>query len=521
MKLKAIFTAFLCIAWIAAGLFPAQQLSDPHRIMEKHYEAIGGLKKLKTESSMYYEGIYLSGGARGTVKEWYYLPCKWRREVSVLGLDAVSGCNGSFTWDIDKNGKIKIEKNQYTLKRMKVERLLRSFHHMIPGSENFTLTFKGTADVGGTACYMIRIANSIDNNYYRYYINSKTFLLEKSIAFDNGVDLYTRYRDYREVNGILRSYHMEHTRLPSGGKYLFKVTRLVSNARIEDRVFEPPEQDAADFHFANGESAVDIPIQFRGGHIYVTVEVKGAPQQWILDTGANTTAIDIEYARGLGLQTRGKFKGRGAHTSFYYTYIKGPGLKLPGLVMDEQIITAIDLNGDYTGILGYDFLSRFVTRVDFNRQKVSFYHPDAFTYRGPGKTVSAPLLGKDFTLHVLVDGKYSGMWRVDLGASGTSFHYPYASDNNLIRLKRRKKKQFTYSTGVGGMSKLREVKFKWLELAGFKIKKPLINVPIQPTGGSFVNRVLAGNLGNSVLSKFTIYFDYRNQQIILEPGRDF
>lgn len=311
---------------------------------------------------------------------------------------------------------------------------------------------------------------------------------------------------------------MEYTRLPSGGKYHFIVTRFSSNARIDASVFEPPAQDVVDFHFADGESTGDIPFQFRDGHIYVTVKIAGSPQQWLLDTGANVTAIDIKYARELDLQTRGKFKGLGAHASFYYNYVEGPKIELPGLVMDEQIIAVIDLHGDYSGILGYDFLSRFVTRIDFDRQRVSFYHPAAFQYEGSGKTVPAPLLDKDLTVHVLLDGKYPGMWRIDLGAAGSSLHFPFASANDLINPNKRR---FVYSTGVGGMTKLRAVSFNTMELAGFMIKKPAISVPIQPTGGSFVNRRLAGNLGNSILKKFTLHLDYRSHLIILETGSDF
>lgn len=197
MKSKVLFTALMCIAWSAVNLFGDLPLSDPYRIMKNYYRTIGGIGKLISDSSLYYEGVYLSGGIKGTVKEWYHLPGKWRREVSVLGLKTVTGCNGAYCWEIDKNGKITIEKNRFALKRMKVELLMRSFEHMAPDTGNFTLSFKGTADVDGARCYVIRIANSIDESFYRYYINSKSFLLEKSIHFDYGDDLYTRYRDYR------------------------------------------------------------------------------------------------------------------------------------------------------------------------------------------------------------------------------------------------------------------------------------------------------------------------------------
>ena len=70
---------------------------------------------------------------------------------------------------------------------------------------------------------------------------------------------------------------------------------------------------------------------------------------------------------------------------------------------------------DISGILGYDFLSRFVTRVDYAREELTLYDPELFEYAVDGARVEASLVGDTFAVPVSVDGVPAGRWAVDLG----------------------------------------------------------------------------------------------------------
>lgn len=520
MKSNNVFSAgvliLLCVTINLHAAAP-QKLADPYRIMKNYFHAVGGLNKVKAEKSLYYEGFYFSGGVKGTVKQWYQFPGRWRKEVNFMGLNHITGCNGKHGWLVDRNGKIKIEKSEETIKRTRVSKSMFALDYMNPNPVNFSLSFQGLSKVGNANCYVVKISNTINKDIYRYYINTDTYLPEKLIVFKSDEDVYTRYLDYRVVHGIRRSLRREITTLPSGSKYVLQITKFVVDSPFDPFLFEPPPTDVMDFHFANGKSARDIPFQFTGWQIFVTVEINGNPKKWLVDSGANATIIDRQYAKELGLNYTGNFKGLGIHSGFNYSYVRGPAIKFPGLIMDKQVIVALDLKSHFSGILGYDFLSRFVTRIDYKKKRISFYHPDKFKYSGNGRVQGAPLQGKDFTISAAVDGKYSGRWRIDTGAAFTAFHYPFAAETNLV--KRQGEFKITY--GIGGISKLRLVKFKKMELAGFEISKPLLAVPIQPTGGTIAQRSLIGNIGNSILSRFVLYLDYKHQAIIFEPDRDF
>jgi membrane-associated protease RseP (regulator of RpoE activity) len=116
-----------------------------------------------------------------------------------------------------------------------------------------------------------------------------------------------------------------------------------------------------------------------------------------------------------------------------------------------------------------------------------------------------------------VDGKYAGIWEVDVGAGGCDFSYPYAKANGILE----REGIYKMGIGAGGPSLDRTVQFDSFELAGFIVEKPLIGFPAKEVPGVFGGDEIVGNLGNSVLRHFTVYFDYKNQKMIIEKGDDF
>jgi hypothetical protein len=170
------------------------------------------------------------------------------------------------------------------------------------------------------------------------------------------------------------------------------------------------------------------------------------------------------------------------------------------------------------GILGYDFLSRFVTRVDYANELLSFYHPSEFEYAGEGVVVDAPLRSNAFCVPATVDGEYNGLWMVDLGASGVSFHYPYALANGLVGREGVEAVGF----GAGGRMALRASRYRVMEVAGHEVNDPRISAPIDGLGpGTFSEEELIGNMGNTLFRHFVLYLDYERQQMVFERGDDF
>ena len=242
---------FTMVLFVSTMIYGGEDLTDPFEILTKHYEAIGGLGKLKAEKNRYSEGsIVIEGtGLEGTIKIWTETPNKERQELDLKILTQSSGDNGQFSWEVDTNGKLQIRKDEATLKRREVRALLETFDHMNTQSENFTLSFEGIEKVNNVDCYVVKMTNRINDDIVLQYVNTSNFFMEKSSTIEPDVERHTLFSDYRDVNGLKRSFRQEMEILPIGQKMTIQLTRFEGDIEIDPSVFEPPGEDVKDYRF--------------------------------------------------------------------------------------------------------------------------------------------------------------------------------------------------------------------------------------------------------------------------------
>lgn len=517
-------TALLFLLLLRVDCAALENPVDPHEVFSKYYNAIGGLKKIKAEKTVYLGGRITFDGLDGTYKLWSGKPLHYRSEENFGIFNQTFGDNGKFSWMVDTNGKIQIYRDEETLKRRKITKYLENFEHLNPDSKIFTLTFEDVQKVKETDCYVIKTINTINDDIYLDYFSTIDFFLIKSIIKQPDIQIHSLFSDYRDVNGVKHPFYEETDILPRNKKKIVHLSRYDVNIKINTSLFEPPEEDVRDYQFLKGESSEDIPFLFIENNIFIPLTINGEKRYWLLDNGASMSVIDFDYASSLGLKPEGRINGFGIEKTFELSFVKLPLFQVEGLRFNTQTIFSFQgladrfYEPDVVGILGYDFLSRFVTRVDYSNQKISFYNPDTFTYNGKGCVINAPLLqDRTFNIIMTVDEKYSGKWRLDLGAFDVSFHFPFANKNNFQDMKGIDR----VSTGLGGKHFERTSQFKTIQLGDFTITNPLINIPYEKSNGSNSGSESIGNIGNSLLRHFVIYLDYERQQIIIEKGRDF
>jgi hypothetical protein len=503
------------------------KLTDPYAVMQRYYQAIGGLDRCKAETTSYSEGTLTINGAgiSGTLKEWHHSPDRYRQEVDLTVLRQTSGDDGRHAWEVDANGKVQFKLDPQSLDDRRLSALVARYDHLNPASSVFKLTLGDAELVDGAECYVVRRVNNINSDTTADYFRATDFQLVKTVEIKPDMRQTTTYGDYRDVNGVKHSFEQHVEVQPVSQRQTVKLTSYEVNRPIVDSVFEPPAGTAADFKFARGFSAEDVPFQFIEKLIYLPVTLNGKERSWILDCGAGKSVVDLGYARELGLELSGELTGQGAGSTVGYSFASLPGFSLPGIEFGPQTVVAIDISPlvrrlagtDVAGVLGYDFLSRFVTRIDYARKTVSFYLPDSFRYSGGGRELPAPLKDNVPTVPAMVDGKYGGQWRLDIGAASTSFHYPFAQQNGLLD----RPGVVTMAAGAGGMFRTRLVRFDSAGLAGFTIRHPIVAIPLDAGAGALASSELVGNIGNDILRRFVLYLDYAKQRVIVEKGRDF
>ena len=120
------------------------------------------------------------------------------------------------------------------------------------------------------------------------------------------------------------------------------------------------------------------PIEISNNHVFVKVCAGDAPLDFILDTGAGATFLDLNHARQLGLKVGSAFTVQGAGAgSVAGGRVEGGAVSLVGTDIKQPVLSAIDLSNlpsreghRMDGILGYDFISRFVVAIDYVKQEL-------------------------------------------------------------------------------------------------------------------------------------------------------
>ncbi len=522
MKFNLIITSLILFVISQTGI--SNPMTDPLQILQKHYEATGGLEKHKQEKTTFMEAKLSLAGLEGTVKQWNEIPGKSRQELDLQILKQVEGDDGNTSWIVDSNGKLKINRDKATLEKREISQAMEQMEFMDPNTEMFTLKFGGIEPVGGTDCYKITISNSINKNLKVRYYSTIDFYELKSCDFENNYETQTLYSDFRTVNGLIKPFLYNITEVNTGQEQKIEVMNWESNMEIDQSLFQIPDQDVKDFEFIKGNSSENIPFKYIYNHVFLYVTIDNDVQLWVLDNGADVTCINRQYAERMGWEISGNLKGEGVNNTVEFGFLEIPEYSIKGIRLKSQTVAALDftfiekgLGIKLAGILGYDFLSRFVTKIDYANETLSFYDPDAFEYAGDGSQLDAPLSGKMFSFPATVDGKYTGIWGVDIGSGSLSFHYPFASENNLLG----KDGVLYMGGGAGGEMQEKRSKFKTLSFAGFTIDNPYIDLPTDSSTGAYANDRLIGEMGNPLFSNFIFYMDYKNQRLIFEKGENF
>jgi hypothetical protein len=522
-----IVAALMCALTATATAWAEGDITDPYEVLNRHYEAIGGLERLKAHESLHFVADFSVSGLSGTMEHWEVSPDKSRTELDLQVISVTMGDDGTTAWEMDPNGKLRIEQDPGALARREAAKRLANYEHLDTDSDAFTVTLDGIETIGDEECYEVRISSTDGSMERVMFVDTSDFLLRESIEIRPDDRQFTVYSDYREVDGVLYAFRSDMEIQPIMQQQTMVTTMLETNVEVDPALFAPPVETVHDFAFTGDGTSAEVPFRFLERHIFLPVTIEGRTGLWVLDSGASSSVIDRQFAESLGLELSGEMLGQGAGNTVDVAFATLPPFSVDGIDFEEQQVAVIDFvdlfrriaDIEVVGILGYDFLSRFVTRVDYANETLVFYDPATFEYTGDGVVLEAPLKENLFTVEVTVDGVHTGRWMLDLGAGGMTFHSPYAREHDL----RSRPGVYGVGFGAGGKIMHHRSKYESVEFAGFTVENPLISSAgsDEQVEGAFSGGELIGNLGSTLFRHFVLYLDYERQQVIVEPGDDF
>ncbi len=286
----------------------------------------------------------------------------------------------------------------------------------------------------------------------------------------------------------------------------------------------------ADCLAQGAEPICRIPFELVGEHVIITVQVNGSDGlNFLFDTGCTEAVMDSITAEDLGLVSRGQVKDYG-DGSFVERVIPHATMMIGEFRLDEVKFNKQSLKylesftgQDLDGVIGNEILQNYVVRIDYDRMTFEIYDRTGYTYDGNREAcrITANRYFSTIDAAVVLNNTevVRGEFLIDTGAELTvAFSTPFVNDNNLLsktgkrlecRLHARNAVFTAYQTRIRG-----------LRLGNSDFAR----IPVflaQTKSGALSTSALAGIIGNEVLKRFNVVFDYSRQRIYLEPNHLF
>jgi hypothetical protein len=497
-------------------------------ILARWAQALGGIERLQQVNAIHVRMTVEMGGLVGTMEEWYTAQGQHRQRLDLGGVYETLTVLQSQKrgWFLDTNGKVR-ELAGVELGAEVTAAYQNSFSHLVPGRMPGQVEYPGEDEA-----YIVTRVLPQGGLPATFYLDRSTGLPVKEEHPDGERTRTVYLSDWRSVKGILFPFQIRQTVGDPRYDTVLHVEEIRFNVPLDGVAFQKPQESVSDLHFV-GQNACGIPIAFTNNHVYLQVEVNGSAPLWfILDTGAEASVIDGEQAGRIGLQSQATLEGRGiGKGSIDVALIKGISFRLPGLEILDQTVAALSLKPltpfegrAIHGILGYDFISRFVVTIDYAARRVHLHDPADYTYTGSGKSI--PITLESSTPHVraeiVLSGRPSveGKFLVDTGAT-TSLNLgkSFIEAHSLLNLV-GKTIRAPSGRGVGGEAKRLLGRVQSLCLGEFVVQNPITGFS-QDIGGAGVAPEIAGLIGGEILRRFTVVFDYNHQRMFLEKNVHF
>lgn len=276
---------------------------------------------------------------------------------------------------------------------------------------------------------------------------------------------------------------------------------------------------------------VEVPFKMQHQHMFFQMKISDSrPLNFVFDTGAGMAVLNPKTAQELGIATAGTLRAQGVGGMVTAPRYVGLRLSMGQVNLRVNAIGFLvqhlehKLGRSIDGIIGADFLVRYVTQIDYDQKLLRFFDFDEFTYRGKGKKTRLKMMGRlatcPLTIQLPNGEKHTDDFLIDTGA-GICLGFTTSFSNTHQLTKRFAKKYRFYTSGATtNKTYLEAANLPGLELKGFAFQNIPISISNTRQGvlGTFQN---GGILGNRILKRFNITFDYQSRMAYWEPNRAY
>jgi len=240
-----MFRRMLMLLALGLLLAPVVQAQTVDELLAKHYQAQGGLDKLKAINTTRITGtIGVGPGMEAPFTMERKRPGKSRMEFSLQGMTGIRCFDGEKTWSVmpfmgKKDPEFgSDEENKNAQDDADFDGTLVDWK-----AKGHTVELVGKESVEGADAYKLKVTKKNGKIEY-HYLDAETYLLVKSEGKANvrgtEMEVETTFSDYKDVDGMMQPFSMEQG--PKGGpqKQKMTFTKIEMNVPMDDSRFAFP-----------------------------------------------------------------------------------------------------------------------------------------------------------------------------------------------------------------------------------------------------------------------------------------
>jgi Aspartyl protease len=361
----------------------------------------------------------------------------------------------------------------------------------------------------------------------KWVIDQNTSLPIQTALRGEEAELVTAYGDWQRSGGFFIPEHIviSEKDKPDSDYRIAAPPQLISAAAS---TYAPFRQTSSDVIM--DANSVKLPFTMEANHVILQAKVNGSASiGFILDSGDGHESINAARAAAFSLSAYGSAASYGGGNLAQYSFASGATFSFAGIELHNQHVDLLDQTGlekalglPLGGILGYDFLSRFIVEIDYDARIMTLHKPAVWHYTGHGIVVPITFdNGIPFfeaQISVPTQSAIPAHMAMDFGAADTmTFNSPFVRDHNLVRLAgtdTRTIKPAGLENQFFAQSNMRG-HIDVLRLGGIVARSIPVSFSAN-TSGAYSDDSFAGTVGEGIYTRYHIFLDYPHHRAIFE-----
>jgi PDZ domain/Aspartyl protease len=466
-------------------------------------------------------------GLRGRAQEWDDVRgVRFAADLNAGALSGASGWDGRMAWSQDYAGLVTVDGGASGRLQAIDQAYLDNLRYLRPDAGGATVVYAGRRSEGEKA-YEVLAVTPPHGSELDLWIDPRTHLVARITATVGIVTSTTTYSNYRRVDGITYPF-VASTQLSSGNSFSQRVTSLELNTDVAERM-RVPGQNVHDFSIA-GATSTTVPLEIVNNHVYldnVLLDGRG-PFRFVLDSGGDYI-VTPEVAAALQARSSGTMQLQGVGNATEVAAFAHIGsLAVGNAVVRNQYTLVLPIATGFgiaeglkiDGMLGYQFLARFLTTIDYANSKLTLGMPMSAPAPAP-EAAAIPFFidGTIPRIGVTVAGVNTSA-EVDTGnRAGLELSSPFLASHPAIA-SLAKTPRGVVGFGVGGPAYARLGRVPALQIGPYALSNVVTSFTDQ-SQGAFADPFNPANIGGAIWRRFTLTFDYPHQQLFLAKNPQF